>query len=156
MAQQNLIAVSIPPSDQAEIQAAIATLADKLMPHLKTLSLQERAELPKMGDKSVAFVQKSIEYAQKNGDLVPSFLDMAALATDFQAVQSLREYTQTLNPIIDALNDSLMLSGSEAYQGALLFYSSVKNAAKLKAPKAGTIYDDLSARFPGRGAPKKA
>ncbi len=155
MAQQDLIAVSIPEADLADIKAAIATLAKKLMPHLQTLTAQERQELPKMGDKTVAFVQKTLEYGQQNKDLVPSFLDLTALATDVKAVQGLRELAQGLNPITDALNDSMTLSGSEAYQGALVFYSNVKNAAKVKAPNAGTIYNDLSARFPGAPTKKK-
>jgi len=155
MAQQDLIAVNIPEADLADIKAAIATLAKKLMPHLQTLTAQERQELPKMGDKTVAFVQKTLEYGQQNKDLVPSFLDLTALATDVKAVQGLRELAQGLNPITDALNDSMTLSGSEAYQGALVFYSNVKNAAKVKAPNAGTIYNDLSARFPGAPTKKK-
>ena len=109
-----------------------------------------------MGDKTVAFVQKAYEYGQQNKDLVPAFLDMAAFATDIKSVQTLRELAQSLNPLNDALNDSMTLSGSEAYQGALVFYSNVKSAAKVKAPNAGTIYDDLSARFPGAPARRKA
>jgi len=148
--------VAVESSDWGEIKAAIATLQTKLLPNLQTLTAQERIELPKMGDKTVAFVQKALEYGQQNKELVPSFLDMNALAIDVKAVQALRELAQGLNPITDALNDSMTLSGSEAYQGALVFYSNVKNAAKVKAPNAGTIYDDLSARFPGGTTKKKA
>ena len=156
MAQQDLISVNIPEADLMEIRSAVNTLQAKLLPHLKTLSTQERIELPKMGDKTVAFVQKAYEYGQQNKDLVPAFLDMAAFATDIKSVQTLRELAQSLNPLNDALNDSMTLSGSEAYQGALVFYSNVKSAAKVKAPNAGTIYDDLSARFPGAPARRKA
>jgi hypothetical protein len=48
---------------------------------------------------------------------------------------------------------TLALSGSEAYAGALIFYNTVKSAMKSKVPKAETIYNDLSTRFPGK--PKK-
>ena len=109
-----------------------------------------------MGDKTVAFVQKAYEYGQQHKDLVPSFLDMAALGTDIKSVQTLRELAQGLNPLADALNDSMTLSGSEAYQGALVFYSNVKSAAKAKAPNVATIYDDLATRFPGTPVRKKA
>jgi hypothetical protein len=44
----------------------------------------------------------------------------------------------------------MTLSGSEAYSGGLMFYNSTKNAMKSKIPKAETIYNDLSARFPGK------
>ena len=126
------------------------------MPHLKTLNAQERIELPKMEDKTVAFVQKALEYGQQNKELVPNFLDLGAMATDAKTVQTLRELAQRLNPITEALNDSMTLSCSKAYQGALVFYSNVKNAAKVKAPNAGSIYDDLSSRFPGAPKRKKA
>lgn len=102
-----------------------------------------------MGDKSVAFVQKAHEYARQNAMLVPPFLDMDAMAVDLAAVQQLRELIQSLAPIDDALHDSFALSGSEAYQAALVFYTNIKAAAKSKAPGAAAIYDDLSIRFPG-------
>ena len=88
------------------------------MPHLQTLSVQERVELPKMGDKTVAFVQKALEYGQQNKELVPNFLDLGALAIDTKAVQTLRELAQGLNPITDALNDSMTLSGSKQPSGS--------------------------------------
>ena len=156
MAQSDAIAVSIPEVDLAEIRASFVTLRTKLLPHLTTLSPQERQELPKMGDKTVAFVQKALEYGMQNPPLVPSFLDLEAMAKDAKAVQTLRELAQTLNPITEALNDSMTLSGSEAYQGALIFYGSIKGAAKAKAPNATTIYNDLAARFPGGPTKKKA
>lgn len=155
MAQADAIAVSIPESDLAAIRASIDTLKVKLLPHLKTLSPQERRELPKMGDRTVAFVQKALEYCRQNRDLVPNYLDLDAMSLDTGAVQTLRELAQGLGPIADALDDSLTLSGSEAYQGALVFYSNVKNAAKVKTPKAASIYEDLSSRFPGAPVKKK-
>jgi len=56
------------------------------------------------------------KYGERNRELVPNFLDLGAMATDTRAVQTLRELAQGLNPITDALNDSMTLSGSEAYQ----------------------------------------
>jgi hypothetical protein len=156
MSQSNLIEVHIPESDLAEIRTAVATLRGKLLPRLQTLAPQERMEMPKMGDKTVAFVQKVQEYAKRNAALVPPFLDMDAMAADFAAVQTLRELSQDMVPVVEALTDSLMLSGSEAYQGALVFYNNVKGAAKNKAPGAAAIYEDLSARFPGAAGRRKA
>ena len=156
MSQPDLISVNIPAADLDEVKTAIATLKAKLLPHLHTLTAQERQELPKMGDKTSAFVQKALEYGQRNADLVPSFLDLQAFAVDVNAVVQLRELAQGLVPVTDALGDSLMLSGSEAYQAALVFYSNVKNAAKVKAPNAAAILDDLSSRFPGGATKKKA
>lgn len=156
MAQQNAIEVKIPEKDLAEIRGALGVLSTKLAPHLASLNTQDRMELPKMGDRTVAFVRKAYEYGIKHKDLMPPYMDIEAMEADMAAVDLLREFSQTLNPLRDALDDSLTLSGSEAYQGALLFYTSVKAAAKAKAPNAISVYEDLSARFPGASAKKKA
>ena len=61
---------------------------------------------------------------------------------------------RALSRIADRVDDSLLLSGSQAYAAALAYYQSVKAAAKLGQPGAAVIADDLSERFPGR--PTKA
>jgi hypothetical protein len=155
MPQMNSIAVTIPEADLAEIRSAIGVLRTKLAPHLKSLSAQDRQELPKMGDKTLGFVTKAYEYGTRNTELAPGYLDFEALATDVKAVEVLREINQGLAPIEEALSDSLILSGSEAYQGALLFYGNVRAAAKAKTPGAWAIYDDLANRFPGTPQKKK-
>ena len=156
MSQSNSIAVSIPDADLAEIRLAIGVLRSKLAPHLKSLTPQDRHELPKMGDRTIGFVQKAYEYGTRHVDLAPAYLDFKALETDVKAVELLRELSMSLDPLNDALGDSLTLAGSEAYQGALLFYGNVKAAAKAKTPGAAAIYDDLSSRFPGGPQKKKA
>ena len=119
MAQQNEIAVKIPEEDLAEIRGAIKVLQKKLAPHLASLSPQDRLELPKMGEKTYTFVQKAYEYGMKNKELAPPYLDFSAMETDVKAVGLLRDLSQLVNPLHEALNDSLILSGSEAYQAAL-------------------------------------
>lgn len=151
MAQQNLISVNISEADQKDIGDAIATLKAKLMPHLKTMSAQDRLELTKLGDKSFAFGQKSIEYGQHYPELAPPYLDLAELAADMKGMLLLRGYSQDLAPVISALDDSVMQAGSDIYQGALMLYNSFQYAAKANVPNAATIYEDLATRFPGRG-----
>lgn len=92
MAQQDLISVNIPEADLMDIKSAVNTLQAKLLPHLKTLSTQERIELPKMGDKTVAFVRKAYEYGRQNKDLVPSFLDRGYLWHDWERVGESHQY----------------------------------------------------------------
>ena len=74
------------------------------------------------------------------------------IAVDVAAVTTLRGLEQALTPLVDAVSDSLILSGSEAYQAALVFYNNAKGAAKLRVHGAQGIYDDLAARFPGAGS----
>ncbi len=149
MPQPNSIAVEIPEPDVDSVRAAIKVINEKLMPHLKNLNPQDRHELPKMGDKTFGFVQKASEYAALHGELAPPYLDFKAMQVDVKALTILRELSMLIEPICLALSDSIMLSGSEAYQAGLLFYGSVKAAAKVNSPGAEAIYNDLSSRFPG-------
>ena len=154
MAQQNLVSFQMNEKDLEEVKAAIATLKSVLMPNLKALTPTDRQEIAKMGDKTVAFVQKTLEYCKANPELCPQFLDVDALGVDVKAVEAIRAVYQPLLQIVEGLGDTMTLSGSEAYAGALMFYNSVKAASKTNISGAGTIYDDLSTRFPGR--PPKA
>lgn len=154
MSQQNLVTVKIEEADLTEIKAAISVLQTKLMPHLKSLNADERHDLPKMGDKSVAFVQKAMEHCSQNPELAPQFLDVKEFSQDMFALETLRSLHQPIAQISDALSDTMTMSGSDAYAAALMFYNSVKSAKKSNVAKAGTIYDDLSVRYPGK--PMKA
>lgn len=154
MTQQNLISLNLQQQDIAEINKAIATLKAKLVPQLKAMQSEERRELPKMGDKTVAFVSKALEHCTANPELAPQFLDMNEFRTDVNTIETLRSIHSPLEQLTELLSDSMTLAGSDAYAAALMFYGSVKNAKKSNVAKAGTIYDDLSSRFPARRGEK--
>ena len=156
MSQDNLFDLNIPAADLQDIQNALQTLTTKLGPHLISLSADNRRELPKMGDKSLAFVRKAREYAHNHPDLVPGFLNLDLFEADLRGVDTLNTLQRALAPLADNLEDSLMLSGSEAYQAALIFYRSVRAASQSGQPNAKTVYDDLSARFPAGARAKVA
>jgi hypothetical protein len=149
MSQKNLISLKFNDGELQEIKNAINILRTKLMPKLITLSADDKKELPKMGDKTVAFVTKALEYCKSNPELVPQFLDVNEFSIDVDAVNMMRQMEQPLEQIFDSLSDTLILSGSEAFQAALIFYKSVKTAMASNIQNAGTIYNDLSGRFPG-------
>jgi hypothetical protein len=154
MAQENLISFKLTAEEEAKVEEAIGTLHSILLPKLKTLTPEERHEMAKMGDKTIAFVQKSFDYCKQNPDLVPPFIDVKEFEIDLNAVSTLNKFYKTISPLSDSIYDSIMLSGSEVYAPALMFYSVMKNAKANKVQKASSIYDDLSVRFPGR--PKKS
>lgn len=153
MPQQNQIAFQISDADLAEVQDAIATLRAKLLPRLVTLTAEERKACAKLGDKSVAFVQKVADYLTSNPEFAPSFLNVEDLRVDLAATATLGSLAKPLQQVMEALDDSQFLSGSEAYTGALMYYGSVKSAAAQSISGAKTIHADLAARFPGRSKP---
>ena len=57
------------------------------------------------------------------------------------------ELARPIEQLNRTLDDTIMLSGSEAYVAALAYYNSVKRAAKINVPGALTIHEDLKKRF---------
>lgn len=107
-----------------------------------------------MGEKTVDFVSKAYELSLQNPELVPPFLNVEEFGRDVQAVTLLRQLYWPVEQVSDALSDTIMLAGSEAYGSGLIFYSSSKNAAKARIQNAEVVYNELASRFPGR--PRKS
>jgi hypothetical protein len=145
--QENRISIKISDADKATAQAAITTLKNTLTPYLIALSNDDRQTLPKMGDSNLPFVQKAVDYSVTNPQFVPAYIDVPELKVDVDAVGDLLDFFRPLEQVYSNLNDTIMLSGSEAYVAALAYYNSVKLATKMKVPGAEAIYNDLSQRF---------
>ena len=146
----NKVSVTISEEASANIQQALTVILQNL-PELINLTKEERGTIPKMGDRTVAFVSKSLEYAKLNPRVVPSFLDLSEFEKDVNATTDLRKVFLPLQQLYEKLNDTTLQVGSEAYTAALIFYNAVKGAAKAGEPGMKTVYDDMQARFPGRG-----
>lgn len=144
----NKVSVTISEEASANIQKAITVLLQNL-PELINLTNEERQVNPKMGDKTVAFVSKNLEYSKQNPRVVPGFLDMVEFEKDVVAVTELKKVLIPLQQLVEKLDDTTMQAGSEAYTAALIFYNAVKGAAKAGEPGMKTIYEDLKSRFPG-------
>lgn len=147
MAYENRISVRLTPQDQQHINEALRTVQETLKPYLVALTPEERKTLPKMGDRSTPFVEKALSYAQSNPSLLPTFLNVEEFKVDLDAVYQLTDLLRTVDQLSTLLNDTVLLAGSEAYEAALTFYSSAKQAAKVNVPGAKGIADDLSKRF---------
>lgn len=151
---KNQVSISLSAADLQAINGAVATLQGKLQTIMIALTKEERMVLPKMGDKSVTFVEKALEHALANPTLVPPYVNVAELQKDVVAVQSLLKVLNPLLQLCEGIDDTIMQAGSEAYSASLAFYATVKGAVKSGVPMAKSIEDDLSQRFPSRGKNK--
>lgn len=147
MSKDNLLSIIIPQEVIVAVMAAINVIVTQMKPYLIALSKEERMALPKMGDKTIPFVEKILEYASSNPEFIPSFLDLLELKNDFTAVLVLSQMFRPLNEVVSNLNDTILTEGSDSYKNSLKYYDSVKMAAKNDIPNAKTIYEDLSKRF---------
>ena len=81
---------SIPPEVLAQAQANIDATNALLAPYLLRLTPAERHDLPKMGDKTLSFVEKAQDYAHQYPALCPSYLNVAEFDVDMTDATGLR------------------------------------------------------------------
>jgi hypothetical protein len=146
---ENKHAILIPTDVLAQIQSLLQQASTLLLPYVTPLTPFERHALAKMGEKTLSFVEKSHEFAAQNPNLVPPFLDMAAFDTDFADAHNLWPLLLLTQQLHENVDDTTMVAGSEAYQAALVFYNSVKMAARQDISGAKAVYEELKKRFPG-------
>ena len=149
MPQSNSIHIIYTDEEMTQIRGAWSTLVTVLAPKLKNLAPDARKELPKVGERSLVYLNKAANYAPTHPHLVPSFMDLEAFQVDTNAAEFMRENIRVATTLLTQLEDSLTLSLVEAYEAALMFHHNVKAAAKSGEPNAKAIYEDLVASYPG-------
>lgn len=153
MPQQNLVAGTLSDANKQAVLDAIATIRSKL-PFLISLSDDERRSLPKMGDKSVAFMQKGYEFAQQNTDKLGADFGMADYTQDYNLEAQLREVEAALGQLSEEIGDTMIALRSDLMVRSNFVYALMKVLGK----SSGAFDDmrkDMGMRFkrPGKQAP---
>ena len=144
------VVVNLTAQQKADILAKAAELA-ALLSWTIGLSDAERKGMFKLGDKSVGFDQKVISYMTSRPDLVPGYVDMAALAQNRAAREDVGDITRVVGDIWQRLSDTGLKLGNQVFKPELAFYHSAQEAAKHGVNGAQGIVDDLKVRFAGQG-----
>ena len=149
MNNDNRISLNIPAEVLTEALDHFKQGAALIDQYLTSLTPEDSKGLPKLGNKGYSFVTKGYEYLQLPATPVPSYVNKDEIGVDLAGYDTMRQFAQVIRPILDRIEDTMTLSGSEAFVGILSFYGYIKGAAKSGVSGAQTIYDDLSTRFPG-------
>ncbi|PXX98886.1 hypothetical protein DF185_16050 [Marinifilum breve] len=146
---ENKISFTLTDEEKTQVNDAIKVLEDILEPKLETLIPDDKRDLPKMGDKTVSFVEKSLGYGQTYPEFVPGFVDINEAQIDLDSVKTLRQFLTPLSRITNEIDDTMVLAGSEAYASSRVIYKVLKNAAAMGQPGAAEAVEELKKRFPG-------
>lgn len=147
MTTPNRISASISPADAGNILTKIGELKAAL-PFLIDLTPDERRSLPKMGDKSRAFVSRCVQIAQQDDSFLPKKFNVAEFAEDHALSEALEPIRQQLAKLLELVEDTQILAGSEAYIAALEVYNSAQRAGK--GSGLDTLIDQVGQRFARR------
>jgi hypothetical protein len=146
----NSHSTAIPADILAQALAKAEDLRALLAPYVTPLTPTQRKSIAKMGDKTLAFVEKALELAQSNPEFVPPYLDLNEFVIDFSDTHNIEPLLIAVEQLVSGIDDTQMLAGSESYHAALIFYNSVKEAAVRNVAGAKDVYNALRVRFPGK------
>jgi hypothetical protein len=140
----NRINATLSAADAKAVMDAINTIRTKL-PFLVDLTVDERRTLPKMGDKSRAFVSQALDVAKQNPDMLPRSFDIDEMSKDVDLSTAMQPIMMALTQLQELVDDTYLLVGSEAYIAALLVYQYARAAGKGAALDG--LLDTLGQRF---------
>lgn len=125
----NLVNAVFATADQEWVLQALKSVNDR-MPFLLGLTPEQRQSQAKMGDKTVAFVEKALRAAELNPTLIPAAVDVAGLRKDVELVRELLPVLDLLTKLHERVDDTVTETGSEAFATALEIYHDLKGSQK--------------------------
>lgn len=146
----NRIDTVISDGDLDKVNAAINDIETTLS-FLIGLTVEERVQLPKINVANKSFTQDAINAVVNNGTMLPSYLDQTAMQNDMNLYNQLDKIAGRMRQVLEKLDDTQMLAGSEAYVAALTAYKLFAAAATAGIPGSDAVYDTLKERFAGQG-----
>lgn len=148
--QSNRLSAVITDSNMEDIRSAIHSIY-AMLPFLTGLTIDERKSLPKINDSNKTFTEDAVTSANNNAQLIPSYFDPIEMERDLLLYEKLDELWLILSQLVQKIDDTRMLAGSEAYTSALVFYKLTESAVKAAVPGAQSVYAMLKQRFADQG-----
>ena len=121
------------------------------LPFLIGLTTEERIALPAIDVNNKAFTEDAINAGVNNASLIPSYVSVATMQNDMTLFSQLDEIIILTKQLLEKLEDTQLLAGSEAYTSALVLYKLFGSAADAGVPGADAITAQLKQRFAGQG-----
>lgn len=142
----NRVSSTLTEAQMAEVKAAVQSIYTAI-PFLLGLTVEERISLPKINVVNKVFTEDAINAIVNNAEMLPNYLNVVNMQTDMQLFAQLDELTGLVRQLLEKLEDTQILAGSEAYVSALTGYRLFGAAAEAGIPGSDAIYDALKARF---------
>jgi hypothetical protein len=144
--QENRIDITMTPAQVTAVKTALQTMETN-MPFLLGLTTEQRVAIPKINVVNKAFVEDAMNEFSNNAAMLPSYLDVTKIKTDYTLYTQLDEIIFLVRRVLEKLEDTQMLAGSEAYISSLVVYRLFEAAAGAGVPGADSIYAQLKERF---------
>jgi hypothetical protein len=147
---ENKVSAVLTDTDVADILKAFETIRTKL-PFLVDVSPEERRTLPKMGDKSRAFVEQANELAKRDDSALPRSFSVEEFTLDVELIHQLAPIIAACAQLHELLEDTNLVIGSDAYVAALIVYQyTSKGSGGSEGGGLDDLLDAMGKRFARR------
>jgi hypothetical protein len=122
---------------------------------LVNLTPEERKKLRKMATKREGYVSSVYNGALNNPSAIPSSFDMPEYTKDFDLMTQLKIVRGLLGPLMEGIDDTIMLLSNELMEQSDQCYGFLQTAAKGN-PALTTLVNQIATAFAGQGKKKNA
>jgi hypothetical protein len=150
MALDNLISLVLSTEDVTKIDDSLAAIEAVIAGKVIALQPEERSQYGRVAESTQVWISKINDYMLSKPDTVPAFINVGEFGKDLAARMSIMPRIARLNAIVNGLEDTAILLGTDLYNAAIAYYRNVKLLTKQNVPGAKLIYEDLSLKFPGK------
>src|SRR5690349_4251156 len=121
----NKINITLSAEQQAAGTAAVEALATAF-PYLVSLTPTGRRKMLKMGERTEGFVRTALDAAAQFQNAMPASVDVAQLDRDLALREHLAQVELALGSILQKVQDTRRVAGSDLYSGALDIYQALR------------------------------
>lgn len=146
----NRLNITATPAQITAVKGALQTILTNL-PFLIGLTTEERTVLPAIDVNNKVFTEDAIMAGVNNAAILPSYISVPNMQTDITLFGQLDEVIILLKQVLEKLEDTQLLAGSEAYSAALMLYKLFGAAADSGVAGADAVVSQLRARFLSQG-----
>jgi hypothetical protein len=115
--------------------------------HGPALTTDQRRRLPGSGVRRYGFIDKTKDIADENPQFVPPFLDVEELKNLIRRIEELRNVNILLRQATRLNMDFLLTTGAEAFRLSLMYYNTLRDAARQRVPGAQEEFNVLQQFF---------
>ena len=128
-----------------DLQRALQTITDAT-PDI-ALSTSQRMGKKGSGVRRLGFIQKIMDTAELRPEFIPPFFNLGEMTDLAFLIDNLRNIRGLALAIDRIANDALLTAGDESFRQALMYYNSVRDAARRRVPGAEELFRILELFF---------
>jgi len=128
-----------------DINAHLTTMTTYMQS--EALTHAERLRMQGSGVRRYGFIDKTSDIAEDNLQFAPAFFNLQSLKDLLRVIEVLRNISVTCEQMTRISNDCLLVAGDDAFQMALGYYNTVREASRRRQPGAQAVFSVLREFF---------